>query len=94
MNHELRNIISGIGKIAERNLIQTTLFFIRESERTSGTIEKSELVHKEDEVEKLTLFATQNQLWYQNLNESTYIGEGAEQKVYLEKDGKNVIKIK
>ena len=93
MNHELRNIISRIGKITARNLIQTSLFFIRESKSTSGTVEKPELINKKDETDKLALFATQNQLWYQGFDESTYIGEGAEQKVYLEKDGKNVIKI-
>ena len=93
MSDELRNIISGIGEITARNLIQTALFYLRESKTTSGEIEESELVNKKNEIERLALFANQNHLWYQSINESTYIGEGAEQKVYLNEDGKNVIKL-
>jgi Serine/Threonine/Tyrosine Kinase found in polyvalent proteins len=93
MSDELRNIISGTGKIATRNLIQTALFYLRESKTTSGKIKKSELVNKKNEIERLVLFANKNHLWYQSINESTYIGEGAEQKVYLNEDGKNVIKL-
>jgi mevalonate pyrophosphate decarboxylase len=90
MNNELRNIISGTGEITARNLIQTALFYLRESKTTSGKIEESELVNKKDEIERLFLLADQNHLWYQSINDSTYIGE---QKVYLNEDGKNVIKL-
>lgn len=60
MNDELRNIISGTGEIAARNLIQTALFYLRESKTTSGKIEESELVNKKNEIERLVLFANQN----------------------------------
>lgn len=93
MNHELRNIIAGIREITERNLIQTTLFYLRESEKTSRKIEKPELLTKKGEIEILKTFANQNKLWFQTLDESAFIGEGAEQKVYLNDDGKSVIKI-
>jgi hypothetical protein len=93
MNDELRNIISGTGEITTRNLIQTALFYLRESKATSRKIEESEFVNKKNEVEQLFSFANQNDLWYQSIDDKTYIGEGAEQKVYLEKDGKNVIKL-
>ena len=93
MSDELRNIISRTGKIATRNLIQTALFYLRESKATSGKIEESELVNKKNEIERLVLFANQNHLWYQSINDNTYIGEGAEQKVYLNDDGKSVIKL-
>lgn len=93
MNHELKNIISGINEVTERNLIQTALIFVRESERTSREIEKSQFFNKEDEVKVLELFANRNNLWQMALNESEYIGEGAEQKVYLNQDGKSVTKI-
>lgn len=62
MTDELRDIITGIRKIAERNLIQTALHFLRESERTSGKIKSSKLINKEDEVSDLILFANQNRL--------------------------------
>ncbi len=93
MNHEIRNLISGIGTTSERNLIQSALFFLRKSEGASRTFEKSEFFNKEDEIEKLIEFANQNQFWFESLNESRFIGEGAEQKVYLNQDGKSVIKI-
>ena len=93
MNDELRNIISGTGEIARENLIKTALFFIRASKAASGKVEEPEFFHKEDEVELLIDFANQNQLWHLSIDENTYIGEGAEQKVYLSNDGKNVIKI-
>lgn len=50
MSYELRNIITGVVEITEGNLIQTILFFLRASQRTSGKIEKSELISKEDEI--------------------------------------------
>jgi Serine/Threonine/Tyrosine Kinase found in polyvalent proteins len=93
MNHELRNIISGINKVTKGNLIQTALIFVRESERTSREIEKSQFFNKEDEIKALELFANQNNLWQEALDESKYIGEGAEQKVYFNQDGKSVSKI-
>ncbi|MEA5258815.1 hypothetical protein VB264_13545 [Arcicella aquatica] len=62
MTDELRDIITGIRKIAERNLIQTALDFLRESERASGKIKSSKLINKEDEVSDLILFANQNRL--------------------------------
>ncbi|MEA5461840.1 hypothetical protein VB796_22410 [Arcicella sp. LKC2W] len=93
MSYELRNIITGVIEIAEGNLIQTILFFLRASKRTSGKIEKSELISKEDEIAYLVNYANANDLWYESLDENTYIGEGAEQKVYLNDDGKSVVKI-
>lgn len=94
MNHEIRNVISGNSRSSERNLIKTALFFIRDGKRTSAKIEKSEHFDKENEIKKLVLFADINKLWYDDkLNQSTFIAEGAEQRVYLDSDGRNVIKI-
>ena len=93
MNDELRNILSGTGEIARENLIKTALFFLRTSKAASRKIEEPEFFNKEDEIKFLIDFANQNQLWYLSIDENTYIGEGAEQKVYLSNDGKNVIKI-
>lgn len=94
MNHEIRNVISGNSRNSERNLIQTALFFIRDGKRASTKIEKSEYLNKENEIKKLVLFADINKLWYSDkLNERAFIAEGAEQKVYLNRDGRNVIKI-
>lgn len=50
MTDELRYILEGTGGVTETNLIQTALFYLREGQTTSGKIEKSEFVCKEDEV--------------------------------------------
>ncbi len=93
MTDGLRNIITGISEATERNLIQTTLNFLRKSKNASGKIKESKLINKEDEVIYLTNFANQHKIWINSLDDRLYIGEGAEQKVYLNEDGKNVTKI-
>ncbi|MBB3840320.1 hypothetical protein FHS57_004340 [Runella defluvii] len=93
MTDELRHILEGTGGITETDLIQTTLFYLRKGQTASGKIEKSKFVNKEDEVKHLTTFASRYHLWYTAIPQNAYIGEGAEQKVYLNEDGKNVIKI-
>lgn len=93
MTDELRYILEGTGGVTETNLIQTALFYLREGQTASGKIEKSEFVRKEDEVKSLITFASQYHLWYSAIPKEAYIGEGAEQKVYLHEDGKSVIKI-
>lgn len=58
MYYELRNIIEGIGESPKGNFIQTALFYLRKSERASGTSEKSEFINKKDEIfvnSKLTI---------------------------------------
>lgn len=92
MNDELRNFIRGNESASTRNLIQTTLYYLKESKRASGKIEETKLISKEDEVKFLRKFATENSLWFDNIDTKRYIGEGAEQKVYLDIDGQHVIK--
>ena len=93
MYYELRNIIEGLGESPKGNFIQTILFYLRESKTTGGTSEKPELISKKGEVENLIIFANQNQCWYPYIDEEKYIGEGSEQKVFLNDDGESVIKI-
>ena len=92
MHDELRNIILGIGKASTGHSIQTVLSFLRKSKTTSREIEKSEFFSKKDEIKLLIEFANNNQFWHNEINQNTYIGEGAEQKVYLEDNGVFVIK--
>ena len=93
MNDELRNIIIGIGETSTGHSIQTVLRHLRKSKNASRETEKSQLFSKTDEVEYLNDFANKIQFWYNEINEKTYIGEGAEQKVYLGENGLFVIKI-
>jgi hypothetical protein len=93
MTDELRHILEGTDGTTETNLIQAARFYLRESQTASGKIEKSEFFDKEDEVKHLITFASQYHLWYSSIPKEAYIGEGAEQKVYLNEDGKSVLKI-
>jgi hypothetical protein len=92
MSDELRNIIIGISETSTGHSIQTVLRFLRESKNASRKIEESEFFSKTDEVKFLRDFAERNQFWYTEIKQETYIGEGAEQKVYLEESGLFVIK--
>lgn len=42
MEHELRNIITGISKVTKGHTIQTALRYLRESKTTSGKTQESE----------------------------------------------------
>ncbi len=92
MYHELRNYINGIDDNSEGDFIKTALHFLRESKRASSSTEKSELFNKKDEVKILVDFANQNNCWHASISDEFYIGEGAEQKVYLIEDEKTVLK--
>jgi hypothetical protein len=92
MSNELRNIIIGISETSTGHSIQTILRFLRESKNASRKTEKAEFFSKTNEVEFLKDFANKNLFWYNEIKQETYIGEGAEQKVYLEENGLFVIK--
>lgn len=93
MRDEIRNIFSRIGEVTGRNLIQTALLYLSTSESTGRKAQKTELLSKKDEVKLLSLFATQNGFWYSLIDDNQYIGEGAEQQVFLNNDGRSVTKI-
>ena len=87
------NILRRAIEAANGNLIQAAFFYLRASQETGRNLEKTELLTKKDEVNSLSLFASQNNCWYDDIKTKNYIGEGAEQKVYLTDDGRFVIKI-
>jgi Serine/Threonine/Tyrosine Kinase found in polyvalent proteins len=93
MNHELRNLFARISTNTERNLIETTILYLRKSKGTGREVEKSELDIKKDEAKCLIDFAINYSILLENYDKSLYIGEGSEQRVYLQPDGKNVIKV-
>jgi hypothetical protein len=73
MYYELRNIIEGIVESPKGNFIQTALFYLRKSETTSRAFEKSEFVHKKDEVENLIIFANERKNVLTNQSVSFFI---------------------
>ncbi len=92
LKDEIKNIISGTGFVTKGTLIQTIANYIRKS-KTAGTVaQKKELV-KEQEAEAILTFARLNEVLFSTINRDRYLAEGAEQKVYLEQDGRHVIKL-
>ncbi len=93
MNNELQNIISGKGAIGTNSIIQTAASYLSASQKASGKIIPDEFT-KEQEAAELKQFTEIHKLWYPPiLTEATKIGEGAEQKVFLQKNGTTVVKI-
>lgn len=92
LKRELQNIISGDGTVKHRKTIRTINHYLgREKKAVSGT-EKTKFV-KAQETKILIDFISQNNLWFEHLDKSKYIGEGAEQKIYEHTDSKYIIKL-
>ena len=92
MTNGYPEILTRAFEAANGNLIQTAFFHLRASQAASGAVEKTELINKKDEIISLTNFADLGGYWFYDIKPENYIGEGAEQKVYLCEDGKSVIK--
>jgi len=90
--YELQNIISGVGKYSEEDLIKAATHFLGKSKGTSGSSQKFEFT-KEQEAEKLIEWIDAKRLWFMEHDEDRYIARGAEQRVYLHKDERFVYKL-
>jgi len=93
---ELTDIIFG-NVIESRN---DTLTSVRnnlcQSFETSAKAEKKyeqQAVIKEKQKKHLTLFANQHQLWFNHIDESQYLTEGGEAKIYFEHNSQTVVKL-
>jgi hypothetical protein len=91
LKDELKNIISRIGKIEPSNLIETIACYLRASKTASSIFEKTKFTKQEEE-QKLIHLINQNNFWLNDINFNNFFAEGAEQKVYLNEDGKSVLK--
>ncbi len=92
LKNELQHLISGIGKYAEANLIQTVACYLRQCKKASGNDKAEKFEYKEQETKSLLDFCKSKNILESKLNDAEYLAEGAEQKVYLLKDGLNVVK--
>ncbi|TAG54040.1 MAG: hypothetical protein EAZ29_04970, partial [Runella slithyformis] len=93
MTNEHSSILTKAIEAANGNLIQATFFQLGASQAASRKAQHSERVSKKAEIEILKSFAENNHYWFKKIKQENYIGEGAEQKVYLEDNGKYVLKI-
>lgn len=92
LKNELQNIISGISESTKATSIQAIARYIKQSKTAGRIIEKEKLI-KEQEAETIINYAYAENFFFTELNKGRYLAEGAEQKVYLNKDGRHVTKL-
>jgi hypothetical protein len=92
LKQKISEIISGIGSGSTGNLIYTIAGFLRTYDEQNVNLQKTRHT-KAKETSALIDFISKYNLWFTRLDENRYAGEGAEQKVYIEGDGRYVLKI-
>ncbi|MFM7586520.1 MAG: hypothetical protein ACKO6M_05820, partial [Bacteroidota bacterium] len=81
LKHELQSIISGNGSVRNGKIIQTITDYLRGKKEAIQGAAKAKLV-KEQETQVLIEFIDSQGLWFKDVDQSKYIGEGAEQRIY------------
>ena len=92
LKHELQSIISGDGSVRNGKTIQAITSYLRRKKKTVQGTPKAKFL-KEQETQVLIEFIEAKHFWYDDLDESKYIGEGAEQKVYEFSDPRFILKL-
>ncbi|MBP7501113.1 MAG: hypothetical protein KA796_14800 [Chryseobacterium sp.] len=92
MKNELQNIITGNGQIGDKNLIKTIQDVLRRNEESIQISSQNKLVKSEEEIVLKHIIEAEDLTYKEEISESNYISEGAEQKVYR-LDDKYVIKL-
>ncbi len=91
VKYELQNIISGKSIDRSEATIQAVADYLRTSQRASPMAEGKHQ-NKAEETKSLIAYAHKMSLLYNDVDEKSYISEGAEQKVFI-RDGRHVIKL-
>lgn len=92
VKHELQNIISGNGSVSNGKIIQSISSYLSGKEKAIPNAEKAKFF-KTEETEILKKFISDANLWYPEIIDSKYIGEGAEQKIYEFSDPNFILKL-
>lgn len=92
IKNELQNIITGNGQIGDKNLIKTIQDVLRRNEKSIQISSQNKLVKSEEEIFLKNIIEAEDLTYKEEISESNYISEGAEQKVYR-LDDKYVIKL-
>jgi hypothetical protein len=90
--HELQDIIRGNGSVVQGTTIQAITAYLGREAAADPSSESAQQVGIE-EVVSLTAYIELNRLWFCEWDESKYLSEGAEQKVYEDADPNFVIKV-
>lgn len=91
VKHELQNIISGNGSVRHGETIQAIAAYLKRKKRAGSATETAEF-SKEQETKILIEYIEENALWYQAPQDSMYITEGAEQKIYESSEPEYILK--
>lgn len=92
IKNELQNIITGNGQIGNKNLIKTIQDVLRRNEESIQISSQNKLVKSEEEIFLKHIIEAEDLTYKEEISESNYISEGAEQKVYR-LDDKYIIKL-
>lgn len=92
IKNELQNIITGNGQIGDKNLIKTIQDVLRRNEKSIQISSQNKLVKSEEEIFLKHIIEAEDLTYKEEISESNYISEGAEQKVYR-LDHKYIIKL-
>lgn len=92
IKNELQNIITGNGQIGDKNLIKTIQDVLRRNEKSIQISSQNKLVKSEEEIFLKHIIEAEDLTYKEEISESNYISEGAEQKVYR-LDDKYIIKL-
>jgi hypothetical protein len=92
LKHELRNFLSGTGKTKQEDFIQTISRYLAAGKGTGKETEIAKL-SKQEETKLIIEYINLHHHWNIEIDETRFIAEGAEQKVYLNKEGDAVIKL-
>jgi len=79
LKSELQNIISGNGEVRYGKTIQTINHYLRREKKAIFGSEKAKFF-KAQETKILINYIEKNNFWFKHLDETKYVGEGAEQK--------------
>jgi Serine/Threonine/Tyrosine Kinase found in polyvalent proteins len=92
LKYELQSIISGIGRNPEGNLINATAYHLAKGKRASGDPKEIKFT-KEQETAQLIHWIEKSNFWFDDVDDNRFIARGAEQRVYLDKDVRYVLKL-
>lgn len=82
MKHELQNIISGKSQVRYGDAIQAVTRYLRRGQSTGSETKENKQI-KSEEAALIRQFCDQNNFWNTEIDITTFISSGAEQKVYL-----------
>ncbi len=91
MKNELYNVLSGKSQVRFGATIQAITGYLADGTKPSKEI-KNTKHFKKQETERLIHYIESQKYWFQDVDYSQYISEGAEQRVYL-KNSQYVLKI-